>query len=159
MARPKVVIYTDGACRPNPGPGGWAAVLRSGRAERVLTDSHPETTNNRMELSAAIAALEALDRPSRVELHTDSLYLQQGITQWLANWVARGWRKADLTPVLNLDLWKRLYDLIQEHEVEWHWVRGHSGDPQNERVDALALDAISHQGNPRPSAGRLTAEN
>jgi len=150
--QPKVVIYTDGACRPNPGPGGWAALLRYGSTERVLTGSDPDTTNNRMELTAAIAALETLDRPCRVELHTDSRYLQLGITEWLPNWVARGWRKADRSPVRNADLWARLYDLIHEYDMEWHWVRGHVGDPHNERVDALAFGAIPQQADPKRSA-------
>jgi ribonuclease HI len=116
--------------------------LHHGSTERVLKGGHLDTTNNRMEMTAAIAALEALNRPCRVELHTDSRYLQQGITEWLPNWVARGWRKADRSPVVNSDLWKRLYELIQTHEVTWHWLRGHHGDPQNERVDALAFGAI-----------------
>jgi ribonuclease HI len=134
-------------------------VLRYGSTERVLTGSDPDTTNNRMELTAAIAALKALDRPCRVELHTDSRYLQQGITKWLPNWVARGWRKADRRPVLNDDLWKQLHRLIQEHEVEWHWVRSHVGDLQNERVDALAFAAIPHRGDRKRSAGRIERDD
>jgi len=144
MPRPKVTIYTDGACKPNPGRGGWAAILRYRGYEKVLTGGEPNTTNNRMELQAAISALEALREPCQVVLHTDSRYVQQGITEWLANWVVRGWRKSDGKPVLNLDLWKRLYELIQQHDVYWQWVRSHSGDPQNERVDRLAFQAIQH---------------
>jgi len=140
--RGKIVVYTDGACKPNPGPGGWAVVLRYRNTERQLTGGEHQTTNNRMELTAAIAALEALDQPSRVELHTDSRYLQRGITEWLSGWIARGWRKADRKPVLNADLWKQLHTLIQKHDVQWHWVRAHAGDPMNERVDALAFGAI-----------------
>ena len=144
MSRPQVTIYTDGACKPNPGPGGWAAILRYRRHEKVLTGREPQTTNNRMELQAAISALEALREPCQVELYTDSKYMQQGITDWLPNWIARGWRKSDRKPVRNVDLWKRLYALIQQHDVHWHWVPGHSGDPQNERVDRLARQAIRH---------------
>ena len=146
---PKVVAYTDGACRPNPGPGGWAVILRSGSAERILAGGEAHTTNNRMELTAAIEALAVLTTPGAVELHTDSQYVQRGITEWLPNWVARRWRKSDGRAVLNADLWKKLHDAIQKHDVRWHWVRGHSGDPDNERVDRLANEAI-----PRPRAGR-----
>jgi ribonuclease HI len=142
VPKPPVTIHTDGACKPNPGPGGWAAILRFRGHEKVLTGTEPETTNNRMELQAAISALEALLEPSLVELHTDSTYLQQGMTEWLPNWIARGWRKSDCTPVLNADLWRRLHELTQRHQVHWHWVQSHSGDPLNERVDALAYQAI-----------------
>lgn len=142
MPKPPVIIYTDGACKPNPGPGGWAAILHFRGHEKVLTGAEPETTNNRMELQAAISALEVLREPSQVELHTDSSYLQQGITEWLPNWVARGWRKSDHKPVLNADLWRRLHKLTQQHDVRWHWVHSHSGDPLNERVDGLAYRAI-----------------
>ncbi len=142
MTRPKVIIYTDGACEPNPGPGGWAAIVRYGRHEKVLTGGDPRSTNNRMELQAAISALESLREPCRVELYTDSRYLQRGITEWLPNWIARGWRKSNRKPVLNADLWRELHALTQQHDVRWHWVRGHSGDPQNERVDRLAYQAI-----------------
>lgn len=145
VPRPEVTIYTDGACLPNPGPGGWAAILRSGQHEKVLTGSDAHTTNNRMELEAAIAALEALKVPSRVEMHTDSTYLQLGISEWLPAWIARGWRKRDGQPVLNVDLWQKLHALVQRHEVEWHWVRGHRGDPDNERVDRLARQAIGQR--------------
>ncbi len=155
MRGPTVVIYTDGACKPNPGQGGWAAVLRHDSEEQVLTGSELHTTNNRMELTAAIAALEALGRPSRVELHTDSRYLQQGITKWLPNWLARGWRGAGRKPILNADLWTRLYSLIQKHDVHWHWVRAHGEDPENVRVDALAYQAIPTPGNSPPRSGQL----
>jgi metal-dependent HD superfamily phosphatase/phosphodiesterase/ribonuclease HI len=158
MPRPKVTIYTDGACKPNPGPGGWAAVLRYPGREKVLTGGEPDTTSNRMELQAAISALEALREPSQVALHTDSRYMQQGITEWLPNWVARGWRKSDGKPVLNLDLWQRLYALIQQHDVRWHWVRGHSGDRQNERVDRLARQAIQRAGSPPSPTGESAGE-
>lgn len=159
MPRPKVTIYTDGACKPNPGRGGWAAVLRYRGYEKVLTGGEPNTTNNRMELQAAISALEALREACQVELHTDSRYIQQGITEWLANWVARGWRKSDGKPVLNLDLWKRLYELIQQHDVHWHWVRSHSGDPQNERVDRLAFQAIQRSASHQQSTARRAGKN
>ncbi len=139
---PSVTIYTDGACKPNPGPGGWAAILRYRRHEKVLSGREPKTTNNRMELQAAVSGLEALRTRSRVDLHTDSRYLQQGMTEWLNNWVARGWRKSDGKPVINLDLWQRLYELTQQHDVHWCWVPGHSGDPNNERVNQLAYEAI-----------------
>ncbi len=142
MAKPLVTIYTDGACEPNPGPGGWAAILRSRGHEKVLTGRERNTTNNRMELQAAISALEELGGSSRVELHTDSQYLKRGITEWLPKWIAQGWRKSDKKPVLNVDLWQRLHTLTLRHEVEWQWVRGHSGDPQNERVDRLAYRAV-----------------
>jgi len=144
MLRPEVIIYTDGACDPNPGPGGWAAILRYRGHEQVLTGSEHDTTNNRMELQAAISALQALKEPCQVELYTDSMYMQQGITAWLPNWMARGWRKRDSKPVLNADLWQSLQVLIQQHDVHWHWVPGHSGDPQNERVNRLARQAILH---------------
>jgi ribonuclease HI len=142
MAKPLVTIYTDGACEPNPGPGGWAAILRYGGHEKVLAGRASSTTNNRMELQAAIAALEALGGPTRAELYTDSEYLKKGITDWLPAWIARGWRKSDKTPVLNADLWQELVALTSKHQVKWHWVRGHSGDAHNERVDRLAYQAI-----------------
>jgi ribonuclease HI len=137
-----VLIYTDGACSGNPGPGGWGAVLMSGGHERELSGGEPLTTNNRMEIMAAIAALEALTRPCRVDLHTDSQYLRQGITEWIAGWKARGWKTADKKPVKNEDLWKRLDAARARHEVRWHWVKGHAGHPLNERADGLARDAI-----------------
>ena len=135
---PHVVIHTDGACSGNPGPGGWGAILAFGAREKELNGGEPHTTNNRMELMAAIAGLEALKRPCKVRLYTDSLYLRDGITQWLAGWKARGWRTAAKAPVKNVDLWQRLEQAAAVHEIEWHWVRGHSGHPENERADALA---------------------
>ncbi|MBX3706874.1 MAG: ribonuclease HI [Pseudomonadales bacterium] len=137
-----VEIFTDGACRGNPGPGGWAALLRRGSHERMVSGAEPETTNNRMELTAAIEGLAALTRPSRVALTTDSQYVRHGITQWLAGWKRNGWRTAARQPVKNRDLWERLDQLAAAHEVEWHWVRGHSGHPENERVDQEANRAI-----------------
>ena len=138
----QVIVYTDGGCRGNPGPGGWAALLRYGDHERELTGAEAQTTNNRMELMGAIAALEALTRASRVALFTDSQYVKKGMTEWLKSWVARGWLTADKKPVKNADLWQRLQAAAAGHHVEWHWVRGHNGDPGNERVDALANRAI-----------------
>ena len=138
----QVIVYTDGGCRGNPGPGGWAALLRYGDHERELTGAEAQTTNNRMELMGAIAALEALTRSSRVALYTDSQYVKKGMTEWLKSWLARGWLTADKKPVKNADLWQRLQAAAAGHQVEWHWVRGHNGDPGNERVDALANIAI-----------------
>ena len=135
---PKVVIYTDGACRGNPGPGGWGAIMISGEREREIWGGQLATTNNRMELTAAIEALEALKRPCHVELHTDSQYVRNGITEWLPLWKARGWRTLSKTPVKNDDLWKRLDEARLRHEVDWRWVKGHSGEPLNERADELA---------------------
>ncbi len=135
---PKVVIFTDGACRGNPGPGGWGAILIHGERERELWGGVAATTNNRMELTAAIEALMALKKPCRVELHTDSQYLRGGITEWLPTWKARGWRTAAKKEVKNEDLWRRLDDARLRHEVDWRWVRGHSGHPLNERADGLA---------------------
>jgi ribonuclease HI len=137
-ARKAVQIHTDGACLGNPGPGGWAALLRYGRKERELSGGEPDTTNNRMELMAAIRALEVLTEACNVALVTDSQYVRQGIMQWLPNWVRRGWRTASGDPVKNRDLWERLHAATARHSVEWHWVKGHSGDPDNERVDRLA---------------------
>jgi ribonuclease HI len=136
-----VEIWTDGGCRPNPGPGGWAAILRSGAHERELSGADPATTNNRMELTAAAAALEALTRPCRVVLHTDSEYLRNGVTRWTEGWVRRNWRNAAGDPVANMDLWRRILDAAKPHQVEWKWVRGHAGNPMNERVDRLATAA------------------
>ena len=141
-----VEIWTDGGCRPNPGPGGWGAILRFRGVERELSGAEPATTNNRMELTAAMMALEALKRPCRVVLHTDSEYLKNGITRWHAGWVRRNWRNAAGDPVANMDLWRRLLDAAAAHEVEWRWVRGHSGDPMNERADALATAARESPG-------------
>ncbi len=137
-----VTIYTDGACRGNPGPGGWGVVLEYGDHEKVLKGAEPETTNNRMELTAAIQALEALKRPCRVRLVTDSQYVRQGITEWLANWKQRNWKTAAKQPVKNRDLWQRLDEAAASHEIEWEWVRGHNGHPGNERADQLANEAI-----------------
>lgn len=139
--RPRVEAYTDGSCRPNPGPGSWAVLLRSQGHERTLSGTAAETTNNRMELTAAIEALNALKRPCQVELYTDSNYVRQGIETWLAHWRARPWRTADGKPVANVDLWQALEQAQAPHRVRWHWVRGHSGHPENERVDALARQA------------------
>ena len=137
----KVIIYTDGACDPNPGPGGWAALLRYGSNERVLTGSEAQTTNNRMELIAAVQALDALTRPSQIEFYTDSQYLRKGITQWLAGWRERNWRRKG-GALANVDLWKALDSSIQIHQINWHWVRGHAGNPDNELVDRLARQSI-----------------
>jgi ribonuclease HI len=137
----RVEISTDGACLGNPGPGGWAALLRLDARERELSGGEQHTTNNRMELMAAIAALEALTRPCAVLLRTDSQYVRQGILEWLPNWVRRGWRTSGGDPVKNQDLWQRLVAAAQRHRIEWRWVKGHSGDPDNERVDALARAA------------------
>jgi ribonuclease HI len=138
-----VAVHTDGACSGNPGPGGWGAVLRWRGHVRELSGFEPATTNNRMELLAAINALETLKRPMRVLLRTDSNYLRHGITTWLPAWKNRGWRTADKKPVKNQDLWQRLEQALAPHDVEWRWVRGHSGDPDNERADQLARAAIS----------------
>lgn len=138
----KVLIYTDGACRGNPGPGGWGAVLRTGEHERVLNGAERLTTNNRMELWAAIAALRALTRPCEVDLVTDSQYLRRGITEWLAQWKRRGWITAGRKPVANVDLWRQLDEVAAIHTINWRWVKGHSGDPGNERADQLANEAI-----------------
>jgi ribonuclease HI len=138
-----VDIFTDGACSGNPGPGGWGAVLRYRDHEKDLSGFDAATTNNRMELMAAIAALEALKRPSRVRLHTDSQYLRDGITRYIHAWKARGWKTADKKPVKNIDLWQRLEEALRRHKVEWFWVRGHSGHAENERADALARAAIT----------------
>lgn len=142
MAAMKVIeAHTDGACLGNPGPGGWGALLRYGAKERELSGGEPDTTNNRMELMAAIAALEALTEPCQVALHTDSRYVQQGISEWLPNWVRRGWKTAAGAPVKNQDLWQRLHAAAARHRIEWKWVKGHNGDPDNERVDTLAREA------------------
>ena len=133
-----VEIYTDGACRGNPGPGGWAVLLRMGKKERELSGGEPLTTNNRMELTAAIKGLEALKRPCRVALHTDSQYVRDGITKWIHGWKRNGWRTSDRKPVKNAELWQELIEAVGPHRVEWHWVKGHSGHPENDRVDALA---------------------
>lgn len=136
----EIEIHTDGACLGNPGPGGWAALLRYGARERELVGGESLTTNNRMELMAAISGLEALTEACRVVLFTDSQYVRQGITQWLPNWLRRGWKTSAGDPVKNRDLWERLAGAIVRHEIDWRWVKGHSGDPDNERVDQLARD-------------------
>jgi len=141
-SRPHVTIYTDGACSGNPGPGGWGAILVFGDHEKELKGGEAHTTNNRMELMGAIAALEALKRPCSVDLYTDSEYLRGGISGWIVNWQQNGWRTADKKPVKNVDLWQRLAAAIKRHEVRWHWVRGHAGHVMNERADALARAAI-----------------
>lgn len=137
-----VEIYTDGACRGNPGPGGWAATLQSGEHLRELSGAEADTTNNRMELTAVIRALEALKRPVKARVHTDSEYVRRGITEWMANWKRREWRTADRKPVKNRDLWEQLDVLAARHEIEWRWVPGHAGVPGNEHVDRLATAAI-----------------
>jgi ribonuclease HI len=137
-----VEIFTDGACSGNPGPGGWGAILRYGATERELSDGEPQTTNNRMEMMAAICALESLKRPVKVALHTDSQYLRDGVTKWIHAWKRRGWKTADNKPVKNVDLWQRLEEATKPHKVTWLWVRGHDGHPENERADKLARDAI-----------------
>jgi ribonuclease HI len=133
-----VAVWTDGACSGNPGPGGWGVILRFGEREKDLCGGEAHTTNNRMELTAAIAALEALKRPCEVQLHTDSQYLREGVTAWMANWKKNGWRTSDKKQVKNEDLWRRLDEAIAGHEIDWRWVKGHAGDPMNERADALA---------------------
>jgi ribonuclease HI len=139
----RVAIWTDGACSGNPGPGGWGAILSADGRERELCGGAPATTNNRMELTAAIAALEALKRPCRVELRTDSQYVRGGVTAWLDNWKRNGWRAADKKPVKNDDLWRRLDAAAQRHEIDWRWVKGHAGDAMNERADALARKGMA----------------
>jgi ribonuclease HI len=138
----RVEIYTDGACRGNPGPGGWAALLLAGGHEREISGAEAQTTNNRMELTAVIRALEALKRPVEGAIYTDSQYVRQGVLEWMPNWKARGWKTADKKPVKNQDLWQALDALVARHRLDWHWVKGHSGNVGNERVDALANRAI-----------------
>ena len=137
-----VYIYTDGACRGNPGPGGWGALLRYGKHEKILSGGEDHTTNNRMELTAAIQALATLREKCKVELYTDSQYVQKGITEWLKDWKKRGWKTAAKKAVKNADLWKALDEEASRHEIKWHWVKGHSGHPENERADAIANEAI-----------------
>ena len=138
----RVTIFTDGACHGNPGPGGWAAVLIAGNHRREISGYEPHTTNNRMELRAAIEALRALREPCEVDLHTDSQYLRNGMEQWLAKWKRNGWRTADRKPVKNVDVWQQLDAAADSHVIRWHWVRGHDGHPENERCDFLANEAI-----------------
>ena len=150
MSDDLVEVYSDGACRGNPGPGGWGVLLRANGTEKELYGGEADTTNNRMELTAVIRALEALKRPSRVRLTTDSQYVQKGISEWVRSWKRRGWRTADRKAVKNLDLWLRLDELNGVHAVEWRWVKGHAGHPENERADALANKGIPGNG----AAGR-----
>ncbi len=145
MTRGTVEVFTDGACRGNPGPGGWAALLRYGGHEKLISGGEPVTTNNRMELLAAIRGLEALKRPCRVRVYTDSEYLKRGITEWISGWKRKGWKTAAGQPVKNVDLWERLDQVQSTHKVEWAWVRGHSGHPENERVDAAAREEAAQQ--------------
>jgi len=147
----EVEIFTDGACRGNPGPGGWAAILRHRGIEKELTGWAPITTNNRMEMMAAISGLDALKRPCRVRLYSDSQYLRDGITRWIHGWKIRGWRTADKKPVKNVDLWQRLENAAARHEIDWVWVRGHAGHPENERADELARAAIAEAGRAEPA--------
>ncbi|ALG72214.1 ribonuclease H [Azospirillum thiophilum] len=141
--RRTVDIFTDGACSGNPGPGGWGAILRYGEVEKELYGGEPATTNNRMELMAAIMALEALKKPVVVRLFTDSEYVKNGITKWIHGWKAKGWLTADRKPVKNVDLWQRLEEAKRQHEIEFHWVRGHAGHPENERADELARRGVA----------------
>jgi len=142
----QISIHTDGSCLGNPGPGGWAALLRYQEKERELSGGEAQTTNNRMELMAAIVALETLTEPCQIDLYIDSQYVRQGITEWMPNWVRRNWKTAGGDPVKNRDLWERLHAAVGRHRIEWHWVKGHSGDRDNERVDVLARDqAIRHR--------------
>lgn len=143
MSKPEVVIYTDGACSGNPGPGGWGAILMAGVHRRELKGGEAHTTNNRMELMAAIKALEALKGPSKVDLHTDSQYVRNGIMSWIHSWKRKGWRTADNKPVKNAELWQQLDTARLRHEIDWHWVKGHAGHPENERADELAREAIA----------------
>ena len=135
---PDVEIFTDGACKGNPGPGGWGAIMRSNGKERELSGGESPTTNNRMELMAAIEALKALKRPCHVQLYTDSVYVRDGITKWIHGWRRNGWRTSDRKPVKNAELWQALLDATAPHRIDWHWVKGHAGHPENERADALA---------------------
>jgi len=138
-----VDIYTDGACSGNPGPGGWGALMLCNGEEKELSGGEVETTNNRMEMLAAIQAFQALKKPTQVRLHTDSTYLKDGITKWIANWKRNGWRTAAKKPVKNADLWQLLEEVMKPHDVEWHWVKGHSGHPENERADELARQGMA----------------
>jgi len=152
MTEAHVEIYADGACKGNPGPGGWGVLLRSGGREQEMCGGEAQTTNNRMELMAVIEGLLSLARHSKVRVTTDSQYVQKGITEWIHNWKRRGWRTADKKPVKNEDLWRRLDEVARMHDVEWHWVKGHAGHPENERADALANKGIP-QGVPEEAGG------
>jgi len=145
---PLVEIATDGACKGNPGPGGWGAVIRYGEREKDISGGEPLTTNNRMELMAAISALNALNRPCRIKLSTDSRYVMDGLTKWLKGWQRNGWKTSDKKPVKNADLWQALIDAAAPHRIEWMWVKGHAGHPDNERADRLASDAAKAQQSP-----------
>ena len=140
---PTVVIHTDGACSGNPGPGGWGAILKFGDTEKELKGGEPHTTNNRMELMAAISALEALKKPCTIDLVTDSQYVRQGITGWIHGWKKNGWRTSDKKPVKNVDLWQRLDAALKPHQVRWHWIKGHAGHDENERADQLAREGVA----------------
>ena len=142
-----IEIFTDGACSGNPGPGGWGAILRWRGEEREMNGGEPDTTNNRMEMMAAIRALETLKRPATVRLHTDSAYLRDGITRWIHAWKVKGWKTADKKPVKNVDLWQQLDEAAARHSIEWHWVKGHAGHPENERADRLANRGIPIEAN------------
>ncbi|MEZ5923577.1 MAG: ribonuclease HI [Hyphomicrobiaceae bacterium] len=154
--RPKITIYTDGACSGNPGPGGWGAILISGSHRKELNGGEPATTNNRMELTAAIQSLETLRRPSDVALYTDSSYLKDGITKWIHGWKRNGWRTADKKPVKNVELWQRLENALARHRIEWHWIKGHAENEENERADELAREGMKpfkSSGESRSAAG------
>lgn len=140
---PQVIVHTDGACSGNPGPGGWGAILKFGDTEKEMKGGEAHTTNNRMELMAAISALEALKKPCQVDLYTDSQYVRQGITGWIHGWKRNGWRTADKKPVKNVELWQRLDEALKPHQVRWHWVKGHAGHDENERADQLARDGVA----------------
>jgi len=142
MTKKQIEIFTDGACRGNPGPGGWGVLLRYGNKEKTLKGSEAHTTNNRMELTAAIQALEVLKEDCHINLYTDSEYVKKGVTEWLDGWKQRNWRTSNKKPVKNVDLWQKLDALIESHDIEWHWVKGHSGHKENDLVDQLANDAI-----------------
>ena len=144
-APPAIEMFTDGACKGNPGPGGWGAVLRQGERERELSGGEPHTTNNRMEMMGAIEGLRALKRPCRVTLYTDSVYLRDGITKWIFAWQRNGWRTADKKPVKNAELWQMLLEVARPHSIDWKWVKGHAGHPENERADRLASAAAEAQ--------------
>lgn len=146
----RVEIFTDGACKGNPGPGGWGAVIRSGHHEKELSGGEADTTNNRMEMMAVVEALNALKRPCAVTLSTDSRYVMDGLTKWIKGWQRNGWRTADKKPVKNADLWQELLAAARPHRIDWRWVKGHAGHPENERVDKLASDAAKAQGQRRP---------
>lgn len=144
-ALPEIEMFTDGACKGNPGPGGWGVVLRQGERERELAGGEPQTTNNRMELQAAIEGLRALKRPCKVTLYTDSIYVRDGITKWIFGWQRNGWRTSDRKPVKNAELWQALLEAARPHKIDWKWVKGHAGHPENERADRLACEAASAQ--------------